>query len=64
MRTGVLALNGPGGETLVAWNNNDQIDWQLYGEGGQPLGQPGSAQSAGKGVAGVVSKDGRFLLFR
>jgi hypothetical protein len=64
MRTGMLALSGPGGKTLVAWKNNDQIGWQLYGVDGQPLGQPGSAKSAGKGVAGVLGKDGRFILFR
>jgi hypothetical protein len=64
MRTGVLALSAPGGKTLVAWRNNDQIGWQVYGADGQALGQPGTAQSAGKGVAGVVGKDGRFVLFR
>jgi hypothetical protein len=64
MRSGVLALSAPGGKTLVAWRNNDQIGWQVYGAVGQALGQPGTAQSAGKGVAGVVGKDGRFILFR
>jgi hypothetical protein len=64
MRTGIIALSAPDGKTLVAWNNNDQVGWQLYGAGGQPLGQPGSARGAGKGVAGVVGKDGRFVLFR
>jgi hypothetical protein len=64
MRTGMLALSAPDGKTLVAWNNDEQIGWQLYGAGGQPLGQPGIARAAGKGVAGVVGKDGRFILFR
>ena len=64
MRTGVLALSTPDGKTLVAWNNNGQIGWQIYGVVGQPLGDPGFAPSAGKGVAGVVGKDGRFILFR
>ena len=53
-----------GGKTLVAWNNNEQIGWQLYGEDGKAVGEPGTAKSAGKGVAGVVGKDGRFILFR
>jgi hypothetical protein len=48
----------------VAWRNNDQIGWQAYGPDGQALGQPGIAQSAGKGVAGVVGKEGRFISFR
>jgi hypothetical protein len=64
MRTGMLALSTPDGTTLVAWKNDDQIGWQLYGVGGQPLGQPGTAPSSGNGVAGVVDKDGRFILFR
>jgi hypothetical protein len=64
MRTGVLALRAPDGKTLVAWKNNDQVGWQLYGEGGRSLGQPGTVPSAGQGVAGVVGKNGRFILFR
>jgi hypothetical protein len=64
MRTGMLALSAPDGNTLVAWKKDNQIGWQLYGVGGQPLGQPGSAESSGNGVAGVVDKDHRFILFR
>jgi hypothetical protein len=64
MRTGVLALNAPDGTTLVAWKNGGRLGWQLYGEGGKPLGQPGSVESPGNGAAGVVGKDGRFTLFR
>jgi hypothetical protein len=64
MRTGMLALRAPSGKTLVAWNNNDRIGWQLYGEDGKAQGQPGTAAGAGKGVAGVLRKDGRFVLFR
>jgi hypothetical protein len=63
MRTGMLALTAPDGNTLVAWKKDDQIGWQLYGVGGQPSGPPGSAPSSGSGVAGVVGKDGRFILF-
>jgi len=64
MRTGMLALTAPDGNTLVAWKKDDQISWQLYGVGGQPAGPTGSAPSSGNGVAGVVGKDGRFILFR
>ena len=63
-RTGVLALSGPGGSTLVAWKKDDRMGWQLYDEKGQPSGSPGSVNSPGNGIAGVVDKDGRFLLFR
>src|SRR5262245_37743250 len=64
MRTGMLALTGPDGSTLVAWNKDGQTGWQLYGVEGEPSGPPGSAKSSGNGVAGVVGKDGRFILFR
>jgi hypothetical protein len=64
MRTGMLALNGPKGRTLVAWRQEDSVKWQLYVEKGQPLGPVGSAKSAGTGVAGVVDKSGHFILFR
>jgi hypothetical protein len=64
MRTGVLALTAPDGSTLVAWKKDGQLGWQLYGGEGEPSGPTGSATGPGDGVAGVVGKDGRFLLFR
>jgi hypothetical protein len=64
MRTGMLALSAPDGSTLVAWKIADQLEWQLYGGDGRPVGEPGTAKSPGNGAAGVVSKDGRFILFR
>jgi hypothetical protein len=64
MRTGMLALSGPDGKTLVAWKKDGRIGWQLYDVEGQPTGSPGSAKGSGNGVAGVVGKDGRFVLFR
>jgi hypothetical protein len=64
MRTGMIALSGHDGSTLIAWKNDDQAGWQLYGADGSPLGRPGTVKSSGKGVAGVVGKDGRFILFR
>jgi hypothetical protein len=64
MRTGVLALTAPDGSTLVAWKKDDELGWQLYGADGRPSGEPGAAKSPGHGAAGVVGKDGRFILFR
>jgi hypothetical protein len=64
MRTGMVALSEPKGTTLVAWRQDDCVKWQLYDAKGQPTGSVGSAKSAGKGVAGVVGKDGHFILFR
>jgi hypothetical protein len=64
MRTGTLALNAPDGSTLVVWKKENKLGWQLYDAAGQVTGRPGSAQSAGAGAAGVVDKDGRFILIR
>ena len=64
MRTGVLALPAPDGGTLVAWKKDDRLGWHLYDAEGRPSGEPGAAESPGPGAAGVVGKDGRFLLFR
>jgi hypothetical protein len=63
-RTGILGLSGSDGSTLVAWKKDDKLGWQLYDAKGQPVGSPGSTTSAGNGIAGVVDKDGRFILFR
>jgi hypothetical protein len=40
------------------------LHWQLYDAAGRAAGRPGLATSAGKGAAGVVGKDGQFVLFR
>ena len=64
MRTGVIALTAPDESTLVAWNENGQLRWQLYGAEGEPSEPPGAAKTSGNGVAGVAGKDGRFILFR
>jgi len=63
-RTGVLVLAAGNGSACVAWAKDGQLGWQVYDEKGQPSGKTGSAKSNGNGVAGVVSKDGRFVLFR
>jgi hypothetical protein len=64
MRTGVLILNSSEGTFLVAWKSGGRLGWQLYGQDGKPLGDPGSAESPGDGAAGVVSRNGGFILFR
>ena len=63
MRTGMVALSAHDGSTLVAWKYDGRTGWQLYDADGRPMGSPGSAKSSGNGVAGVVGKDGRFILF-
>jgi hypothetical protein len=64
MRSGMLTLSARDGSTLVAWKNEGRTEWQIYNLEGLPLGPPGSAESSGNGVAGVVREDGRFILFR
>jgi hypothetical protein len=64
MRTGMLTLTDRDGNTLVAWKKNGELGWQLFDSKGQSSGHPGSAKSSGNGAAGVLCKDGRFLLFR
>ena len=63
MRTGVLALSAADDATLIAWKNSDILGWQLYDSKGLPQGEPGSTPSAGNGAAGIVSPDGKFVLF-
>jgi len=64
MRSGVVALSAPNGESLVAWKHEDELGWQLYDAQGRPEGLPGSVKSPGKGAAGVVDENGRFILFQ
>jgi hypothetical protein len=63
MRTGMIALGAPDGSVLIAWKNDDRVGWQLYDEAGAPTGSRGSAPSRGNGVAGIVDRDGDFVLF-
>ena len=64
MRSGLVALSGPDGSSLIAWKRDGQLTWQLYSPAGVPQGPPESASSSGKGAAGVVDRRGRFLLFK
>ena len=64
MRTGILTLSGANGSTLMAWKKDGRLGWQLYDTNGKPNGPAGSAKGAGDGIAGVVDRDGEFILFR
>jgi hypothetical protein len=63
-RTSMVALNARDGETWVAWRQDDRVKWQLYDEKGRPVGSVGSAKSSRTGVAGLVDKNGHFVVFR
>ncbi len=63
-RTGVLALSKSDGSALVAWSKDSRLGWQLYDAQGEPSGPSESATNSGDGVAGVVDKNGHFVLFR
>jgi hypothetical protein len=64
IRTGIVVLSDHEGNTLVAWTKESKLGWQLYDKTGRPAGEVGSAPGSGNGAAGVVTNDGRFVLFR
>jgi len=64
MRTGIVTIPTPDGQTLVLWNKDDQIGWQLYDNRGRASGGPGSAKTTGKGAAGVLAKNGELVVFQ
>jgi hypothetical protein len=64
MRSGMIALTSSDGKSLVAWKKEGKLGWQLYDKDGKPDGKPGVADNPGSGAAGVVTKDGNFVLFR
>jgi hypothetical protein len=63
MRTGLLALSGPEGSTLIAWKRDGELSWQLYDVQGVAQGGVISVPSTGKGAAGVTGPHGNFILF-
>jgi hypothetical protein len=63
MRTGLVALSGTDGRSLIAWKLNGELHWQIYNAAGIPQGAPESAPSAGKGAAGITDQRGHFILF-
>ena len=59
-----VALTAPDGTTLVAWKAGEALAWQMVDRKGNPQGEPGSSPSnSANRPAGVVTKDGDFLLF-
>ena len=63
MRTGILALSGSQGASLVVWNHEDKLAWQLYDAQSRPVGPAGVGKAAGKGAAAVVGANGKFVVF-
>ncbi len=63
MRTGLVALSGADGSTLIAWKRDGELSWQLYNAQGVAEGTVESVPSAGKGAAGVIDQHGKFILF-
>lgn len=64
MRSGILTLTNAVGQTLVAWKKDNQLGWQLYDAQGKATGETGTVKSPGNGAAGVLTRDGRFVLIR
>jgi hypothetical protein len=62
-RTGVVALEGSGNRTLVAWNRDGSVGWQVFGPDGSATGEPGSVPTEGSGAAAALDREGRFVLF-
>ncbi|MCY3004652.1 MAG: hypothetical protein NTV29_01595 [Planctomycetota bacterium] len=62
MRTGLLTIQNIKDETLVVWNSDNQIGWQVFGNAMQPTSSTGSIPTTGKGVAGFLDADGAFVL--
>jgi hypothetical protein len=63
MRTGLVALGGAAGSTLIAWKRDGELSWQRYNAQGVAEGAVKSVPSQGKGVAGVTDQHGTFILF-
>lgn len=64
MRTGIMTIPTSDGQTLVVWNKDDQVGWQLYDNRGRASGNPGSVKTTGKGVAAVLAKNGDLVVFQ
>ncbi len=61
---GILALAAPNGDTLIGWNHDGRLNWQLFDATGLPAGSTESTTEAGKWAAGVVLADSRFILIQ
>ena len=59
-----VVATAPDDITVVAWKKDTTLEWQLFDANDQPHGQRGSAVGDTRDrPAGVVTKDGNFLLF-
>jgi hypothetical protein len=63
MRTGIITLTNPSGETLVAWNGDNKLGWQVIDPTGA-AGRSGNSETRGKGIAAVMDKEGSFIVFQ
>jgi hypothetical protein len=63
MRTGLVALSGTDGTTLIGWKRDGELSWQLYNSQGVAEGAVKSVPSVGKGAAGITDQLGKFILF-
>ncbi|MCU1259158.1 MAG: hypothetical protein JWO80_2043 [Bryobacterales bacterium] len=63
MRSGLVALSGTDGSTLIAWKRDSELSWRRYNAQGVAQGEVKSVPSAGKGAAGVTDQHGKFILF-
>jgi|SRR6266850_264911 len=58
-----MALGGPDGTVLVSWKNGSTLSWHLHDPADKPVGEVKSQPSGNPHRhAGVVTKDGTFLL--
>jgi hypothetical protein len=60
-----LALTAADGSTLLAWKSGKRLEWRLYDGAGKPEGAATGqrATSTPQPPAGVVRRDGQFVLF-
>lgn len=63
MRCGMVTLTNPAGETLVVWNGDDRLGWQIIDGKGATVGTTGASDTRGKSVAAIVDKEGSFVIF-
>ena len=63
MRSQPLALTNASGMTLIGWRQEGQLQWQVYDAQNNPVGARGSAAGVSLAAAGVVDKEGRFVVF-
>jgi hypothetical protein len=58
-----IALAAPDGAVLVSWKNGSTLNWQLYDATDKPIAGAETKQSTNATRhAGIVTKDGNFLL--